>query len=698
MRQSDEAKLARDRSLIETNPLVECVFPPGLGEESLATILARRQAAASSDLHVSGQKISERLRQLLDVLASLDATARCPLVAVVGGLNAGKSTLVRTFLSPAGQRRVLCGASNDAGTHRFVIWLPARWREDASLTAALTQQLESIMGQGVELLSEDPQEAREQYNRPTTNIPLLAFDTRLDALSIGLIDSPDIQTGILPGAATGPVDEVQTTAQRAELLQQMGQLCSAFLLVTTARSLHDQALGSVYGELVKSLPNCRRYLVINKVRPCYAPEQIRQDAMKLLARFRFDGMYMAYRVDAQDVATLSAAVRPEASLAHTDDMLHPRFFQLPIAHDWDPNKPAYLEDLGTQLDAGTLAAEHHREIRQQVAQTLHDALLWFEENDTQAWERIHQVWMVLATACHRLLCDAAHGNQVRVQASVAVARQYADTLRETAPFYLRLSGAMERPLQKAYGAIGHAVAHVGRAAALPGWLRNLHPGWSKKAHESAIHDEDLKEHLRLADRWGVLDSLEDEQLKDAVATALHRFNYQDPTVLPPEQVQEWCHQYWQQIGRSRKLSIALRPVMILAAPLAAVLFIPLDFGGSAVLAFASAKELLLALGASAAGLAMSSDKVFDVAVEAVGKQQLSNQFALLCDALGVPRPTTDQLAEFNRRHPHRALLPPTIPSTTIRDRPTLLELWQLKPEGETALTTLIAELTAREIP
>src|SRR6186997_75262 len=55
----------------------------------------------------------------------------CPIIAVLGELNAGKSSVVATFLGPEGRRRLPRGEEDAAGTHRFVYWVPQRWLDDA---------------------------------------------------------------------------------------------------------------------------------------------------------------------------------------------------------------------------------------------------------------------------------------------------------------------------------------------------------------------------------------------------------------------------------------------------------------------------------------------------------------------------------------------------------------------------------------
>jgi hypothetical protein len=68
----------------------------------------------------------------IEQVAAMVSSPVCPILAVVGMLNAGKSSLVATFLSgkSEGDQRVLIGSGNTEGTHRFVLWLPESWRSN----------------------------------------------------------------------------------------------------------------------------------------------------------------------------------------------------------------------------------------------------------------------------------------------------------------------------------------------------------------------------------------------------------------------------------------------------------------------------------------------------------------------------------------------------------------------------------------
>jgi hypothetical protein len=71
------------------------------------------------------------------------------------------------------------------------------------------------------------------------------------------------------------------------------------------------------------------------------------------------------------------------------------------------------------------------------------------------------------------------------------------------------------------------------------------------------------------------------------------------------------------------------------------MLLPLDFGGSSVLVFASLKELL---GAGVAGLGialLSPDRMPKIAESEAAWQQLGDLVATLCDSLDLERPSKD---------------------------------------------------------
>src|SRR4051812_12570612 len=67
-----------------------------------------------------------------------------PLVAIAGLINSGKSSLVASFLSDTGRRRVLRGMHSREGTQRFTLWAPAAWEQDAGFRTRLDEMLTRV--------------------------------------------------------------------------------------------------------------------------------------------------------------------------------------------------------------------------------------------------------------------------------------------------------------------------------------------------------------------------------------------------------------------------------------------------------------------------------------------------------------------------------------------------------------------------
>ncbi len=124
--------------------------------EWLARVESKNSANRAKVEGPTSRELRDRIAQSLSQLHALVGSAPCPILAVAGLLNSGKSSLVAGFLSPTGRSRLLIGQSNAQGTHRFVIWLPERWRNDPSLWQSVLSQLESIFEHRPEELSGDP--------------------------------------------------------------------------------------------------------------------------------------------------------------------------------------------------------------------------------------------------------------------------------------------------------------------------------------------------------------------------------------------------------------------------------------------------------------------------------------------------------------------------------------------------------------
>ena len=113
---------------------------------SLLAGLAEVKVGVTSEHAARGEQLHEDLTGLLHQLRVFESISRCPILAVTGLLNAGKSSLLSTYLSPENRARVLTGLNNASGTHRFVLWLPKIWWDDSELLNTLISFLSGLFG------------------------------------------------------------------------------------------------------------------------------------------------------------------------------------------------------------------------------------------------------------------------------------------------------------------------------------------------------------------------------------------------------------------------------------------------------------------------------------------------------------------------------------------------------------------------
>ncbi len=198
--------------------------------------------------------------------------------------------------------------------------MPELWGRELELVQVLRQYMLDLFGVEPEPLADEPEQAFAQYNGQLLHqaqasgagsdsatavvdplrVPLLAFDSGLDALGLALLDCPDIQTAFGPqGIAPDLINHIEMDAEqsqhhRRQMLGLIGRLCSAFLVVSRLSSLHDDTLLSILETLRETMPGVRRVLCVNKVKARYTPAVVDEQARGLVEQFQIAHVYMAY--------------------------------------------------------------------------------------------------------------------------------------------------------------------------------------------------------------------------------------------------------------------------------------------------------------------------------------------------------------------------------------------------------------------
>ncbi len=550
------------------------IFPPGQVNCSLVQSLRNESLIATPELRRRGTAISENMAMLLSRVGKFEKISHCPVVAITGLLNAGKSSLLATYLSPEGRRRVLRGVGNLQGTHRFVIWLPQQWWTEAELLNSLVSQITDIFGHPPEQLSDDPLIAQEQYNGrvdpelmlrnigaaemvsaqetvvenssaigPTATrvdpiaVPLIASDINLDTIQLGLVDCPDIQTGYM--AHTGPhsLYGAELAKERREYLGKVGRLCSAFIVVSKLSSLHDEGLTQLLATLRDTMPGVPRILAINKIKARYATSTITSEARGLVDRFGIAGVFAAYDYRSSLAADL---IPPTPSRMHADPgSPQPVFFAIdrdesvhrnPLADERNPSPREYLFDLSKRLDAGTLTRESRRSLALQLKELAAQTIDWVEANSHARLEQIEGGWQAIADACYEFMAERdAQGHSVglRLQASPSIVGQLADSFQRTAPAWMRISMTIDRTVRQFQTAIANKTSQLTILQAASSGVTRFIKSFKRGEGAQVVTPKRLADAIRLCDRMDAFASIDDLRLLAACEAAMKRFSAED---------------------------------------------------------------------------------------------------------------------------------------------------------------------------
>lgn len=675
---------------------------------SLLEGLSLDSVGATLEHSGEGKQLHESVSGLLHQLSVFESISRCPILAITGILNAGKSTLLASYLSPENRGRVLRGLGNSAGTHRFVLWLPKIWWDDPELLNTLISYLSSLFGHPPEHLSDDPETAALQYNgrvvasalmhsrneeaageskadedaienadpdstsesRATDplSVPLIAYDEGLDELRLGLIDCPDIQTGFTSFNAS-EAHGGELAEQRRQQLAKVGRLCSAFVVLCKMNSLHDDGLLDILGTLRDAMPGVPRLLAVNKVKTRYSPETVFSESRALIDRFGIRSVYAAYdfRSANADTRVPPAPKRMKPSL---DGGKLPIFFEsTPVSKDSGAAKASshasreicYLHDLGETLDTGTLSRESSRSLKLQLKAKCSLLLEWLEKNAKLAETRKRDAWQSMADACYDFMAErdpSGNTTGLRLQASPAIVQQMADSLHRTAPTWMRLSLSIDKTARQLHTAIANSAARIKILQSASESVTRFTKRFRRGEGAQVVTPERLSKAIRSCDIHSAFQGVDENHLKAGCELAMQRFSAEDKSKLNDEELDEWSRQVWEGMSWKDKLWKGTQPLAVMTAPLLAAVLVPIDGGGTAVLVFASAKELLAAAGIAAVMTPMATGgETVSIVHRETPWRQLSDLFAILCDSIGLPRPTQSALPETYCQGSQRRLLP-----------------------------------------
>lgn len=613
----------------------------------------------------------------LDVAAQL---ADFPIVAIAGMLNSGKTSLVATFLSESGRLRSLRGESNDAGTHRFVLWLPHSWRSDPEVWGLLMSRLGEALGQPPQMLSDDPAVAHQQYNNATGEsdalaIPLVATDPQLDQSCVGLLDCPDIVTSEAFGRGTVQV--------RKDLLRRAATLCSAFVMVTDFASLRANTVGELLDVAATSMSGVRRYLAINMIRPKYPPHEVYEDLQPLVSSHGIAASYLAYDFE---IAASNTFV-PAAADRGSDDDPMPVFFEASTAEPdaiADLDKSQLLSALPSQLNRSSLFDDFRHAQAVGLAKCIWNDGVDFlrDQTATQAG---------YAQRARQAICDASLHFfarrdlssdailELRLHQSARIINQLTDAFSQAAPWYARLGMKMNGLVSKLTRSASDLMQSFNLTGAAREKAEQIRDDFRKGVKGSVLSGQRLCEMYRRHDVNGQMRvEIDDRQLLEICELAVQRFDAEDQTALDTQQLQQTAEAMWQEMSMVKKLQHGVTPVAALFAAFAAVVMVPVDGGGTLVLMHASIAELLLATGFAGLVTAWNGHGTLKAMELQAAQQQLADFIAVQCDSLGVPRGTEPTIQPLRIQVAGREYVLPKAKVAVRRTDNPSIRIWKLR--------------------
>ncbi len=699
---------------------VQCEFPAeGKALSLLDGLASAADLSASPTAVEQAHALAKETAGLHRQLAVFEDMGRCPILAITGMLNSGKSSLLATYLSPANRARVLRGIDNAAATHRFVLWLPSIWRDDPKLLGTLIGFMTDLFEHPPEQLADDPQLAKLQYNGQmlddallvpaaadeagaarrsgsvdTLDVPLIAYDTGLDQLKLGLIDCPDIQTGFYQ--VRSEVTGEALASVRLQRLARIGRLCSAFVVVSKLSHLHDETLLSILTTLRDAMPGVPRLLAVNKVKARYAPQTVYEEARGLLERFGMQAVFVAYDFRSH-LAASRVPAEPPGMQEETDKSPLPIFFQA----DRAASQPRYLFHLGEQLDCGTLTRESQRSLVLQLKTKVLEIIDWYESYQLDNRQQLRDAWQAVADACYEFMAERDGSGQavgLRLQASPAIIAQMADSLQRTAPAWMRLSLGIDRTARQLHQAVANSASRFKILQHASASVTQFTKRFRRGEGAQVVTPQRLADTIRSCDLHEALQATPTEQLVSGCERAMERFAAEDQTRLDEQHLDEWSRQVWQGMSWRDKLWKGTQPLAVVMAPLLAAVLVPFDGGGSAVLVFASAKELLAAAGLAAVMTPMATGgEALSIVHRETPWRQLSDLFASACDSLGLPRPQPAELPTAKCNGQQRRLLQSHLESKRSWQSPAL-QVWTVAPQRLTDLKLQSLKLAAESGP
>ncbi len=636
------------------------------------------------DASASGDDPEQEILLLGTSIERNEKMANCPIVAVVGMLNSGKTSLVATFLSEAGQARVLRGDANREGTHRFILWVPQGWRDDPQTWSSLHELLRDTFGAPVEDLSDAPDEAHKQYNNREgagqhLGIPLVATDPALDQLGIGLLDCPDVQSESF-------VMDTEQENVRLQFVSKAARLCSAFVVVTSLSDARDGTLERIVTVVGKRMPGVSRFMAVNRIRPRYTPAQVREDLNDFLQRHDMDACFGAYHFEIADSSKYTPPAPEDISQGPGEPL--PLFYELnPDDEKNPPNEiddASYLVHVAGQLDKGQLFRERTQALWQELGSSTRRSLEQIKAYATEQQTRTRKLLEMLQGAaldCLGRKDDHGQVIELRLHLTRLLGNQMLESITRLAPWYLKPGLWMNKWVRHATNVLRSTTTDLNpvakakaKAKESADKIKQLEKRLTGSGHGALITPDRLARALR-AEGFVEASEIDRSLVEEKCETIISRFHTENETALDADKLDQAVAEMWLKVPRWKKWTAAATSLGTLMLSMTAAMMIPLDMGASVIFA-ASLPELVAAAGVSGvASFLVGRQSLKDAEFEAA-RIQLGDFFAIACDELGLPRQLATAKLHFEVAGSRKTMHPSSLRERTATQP--LVALWTVR--------------------
>lgn len=582
----------------------------------------------------------------------------CPIIAVLGELNAGKSSVVATFLGPEGRRRLPRGEEDAAGTHRFVYWVPQKWLDHTNTREALLHLLAAAHGPGHEDLSHDWGVAAEQYRSGREHperlgIPLVAGDAGLNTLGAAFLDCPDVQTRDAPPAAGSGGDD----NARLQFVGLAARLCSAFWVVWRRSQVRDRLFHTMLETVRRRMSGARLCLLLNMIKPAEGqPTKTRRDrdVEQAMHDFAIDAadVYGAFDYDSvgwRELTPPALVERFDAEQTADAAARFPQFFQ--IAGDDGANAPhavapeRFLQSLPPRLDPADLQEQLLADHLVELKRVGHEAVAAVDTALDRRRAATLAAVVGLFELCRGQFVDV--GGRPKQIASREFNAALDASFRRTAPWTAKAPLALKEAAWSA-GRAGKRL--VGRWLPLAGagrWVGDvLKVRGDAKAGGLQLVDADKLADEMVRERWVPAETPRAE-IVAAWRTVLDQLGRWQPPIRDAD-LDAMTEKFWTDLRTQHPVRLALGSVLSLLGVLG-VITAAVDGGATLLASYSLAGSLaahlpgVAALGA--AGLGAGGAALAGAQLDALHLNTLPYLrafFAMSCDAFRLPRDVAGQ--------------------------------------------------------